>query len=172
MRATLAMMILMSAIAPATAFAAPPTPAQSAKAFVDGIYRSWTAALARHQEYAPPDDTRIWTPEMAHLFALDAAAVRRTGDVAVIDYVVLCSCQDDAGLHAASSVVSANESAAAVRVALTFDGGGTQTMMLRLQKLPAGWRIADVVTTGHFGGSLRQQLHDGLDPHPRGRARR
>lgn len=169
MRASMRMALLAALLVPAGVRAAPPTSAQSAKAFVDGIYRPWTAALARHQEYAAPNDQRLYTPEMAQLFARDAAAARRGGGVNLIDYVVLCSCQDDTGMRVATSVVSANESAAAVRVSLTFGGADSSTMILRLQKLAAGWRIADVVTTGRFGGSLRQRLHDGLDPPVRGR---
>ena len=163
MRTLLIATVLALASAPAQAVP-PPTPAQASKAFVDGIYRQWTAALARHQPYTPSSDARLWTPEMAQLFTRDAAAARRGGGVNLIDYVVLCSCQDDTGLRATSSVVSANEGAAAVRVTLTFEGAETSTILLRLQKLAVGWRIADVVTTGRFGGSLRQRLHEGLDP--------
>ena len=159
-------------LAATPAIAAPPTPAQSAKAFVDGIYRPWIAALARHQDYVPPSDARLWTPEMAQLFARDQAAARRGGGTNLIDYVVLCSCQDDTGLRETSEIVSANDASAAVRVTLRFEGAETSTMILRLQKLPVGWRIADVVTTGRFGGSLRQRLHEGLDPPARGARRR
>lgn len=141
------------------AFAA--APAVSAKVFVDGIYARWQRELKRgNWRYQPPRDRTLFAPELAALFAKDARIVARTGDMGVIDAVPLCSCQDDEGMRARSTVLRADASAATVRVRLTFGGGEPTLLTLRLVRMPAGWRIADI---GEGEGSMVRSLHAALD---------
>jgi hypothetical protein len=133
---------------PTTAAPGPTSPAVSAKAFVDGIYRSWLAALKRgNAMYQPPRDERLYVPELAALLMKDVRISSRTGDLGVIDWVILCSCQDDGGLGYRVSVPAASASAATAKVALSFGGKYSNTLTLKLVKLPGGWRIADVADT-------------------------
>lgn len=153
--------ILLAAAAPQA-----PVPAVSAKAFVDGLYRPWVAALKRDPNglrvgSMPRDDTSVYTPELAGLLAKDARISRRTGDVGVIDWVILCSCQDDGGLAAKVTVPVATATSATAKVALSFGGKDNRTLTLKLVRLPVGWRIADV-SDGEMPSLLRL-LHKGLD---------
>ena len=137
---------MLALAAPATA--APTTPTADAKAFVDGIYRSWLAALKRgNAMYQPPRDEQLYVPELAALLMKDERISNRTGDLGVIDWVILCSCQDDAGLGYRVSVPAATATAATAKVALTFGGKYSNTLTLKLVKLQQGWRIADVADT-------------------------
>lgn len=136
-------------------------PGVAAKAFVDGIYARWDRELKRgNWRYQPPRDRTIFAPELAALFAKDARIVARTGDMGAIDAVPLCSCQDDEGMRAVAIVLRADARAAMVRVRLTFGGGTPTPLTLRLVRLPAGWRIADITDEG---GSMVRRLHLALD---------
>ncbi|THD38269.1 MAG: DUF3828 domain-containing protein [Sphingomonas sp.] len=155
-----AMIGLMLALA-APAGAAPATPAAEAKAFVEGIYKPWMAALKRGSAmYQPPGDGRIYTAEIAALLAKDRRISNRTNEVGVIDWVILCSCQDDAGLGYRVTVPAATPRAATAKVALSFGGKYSNTLTLKLVRLPQGWRIADVGDTDM--PSLLATLRNGL----------
>lgn len=144
MKALFALALLVSL--PATA--APPPPAQAVKAFVEGIYKPWLAALKRgNAMYQPPRDERLYVPELAALMKKDERISNRTNEVGVIDWVVLCSCQDDAGLGYRVTVPAASATAATAKVTLSFGGKYSNTLTLKLVKLPQGWRIADVADT-------------------------
>lgn len=151
---------LMLALAvPATA--SPPTPAASAKAFVEGLYRPWIAALKRGSNtYQPKSDASTYALELLALLQKDQRISKRTGDVGVIDWVILCSCQDDAGLGYKVEVPSATATNATAKVALTFGGNDSTTLTLKLVKLPQGWRIADVADkdTPSLLAMLRSEL--------------
>ena len=94
--------------------------------------------------YQPPRDERLYVPELAALIMKDQRISNRTGDLGVIDWVILCSCQDDGGLGYRVSVPTASVTAATAKVALSFGGKYSNTLTLKLVKLPQGWRIADV----------------------------
>ena len=131
---------------PGTATPPPPKPAASAKAFLDSIYGPWMQRVRKPNgpAYKEPPHDRIYVPEIAALLARDERNSARTGEVGVIDGVILCSCQDDGGMTATISVPAATATAATAKVALSFDGKYAKTLTLKLAKLPQGWRIADV----------------------------
>lgn len=138
--------LLLALAVPATAAPARQTPAASAKAFLDGIYGPWMQRLKKRggPAYKEPPHDRVYVPEIAALLTRDERNSARTGEVGVIDGVILCSCQDDGGMIAKVSVPSATATAATAKVALSFDGKYARTLTLKLAKLPQGWRIADV----------------------------
>ncbi len=149
MKRTITALMLMLA---APAIAAPASPAASAKAFVDSLYKPWIASLKRSSDadrtgYMPKDDESVYVPEIAALLKKDQRISNRTGDVGVIDWVILCACQDDGGLGYSVTVPAATGKAATAKVALSFDGKYDRTLTLKLVKLPRGWRIADVADT-------------------------
>ncbi|QDZ08592.1 hypothetical protein FPZ24_14875 [Sphingomonas panacisoli] len=140
------------ALALIAAAPAPAGPAASAKAFVDSLYRPWIASLKRDSSadrtgYMPKDDESVYIPELSALLNKDQRISNRTGDVGVIDWVILCSCQDDGGLGYRVTIPVATAKTATAKVALSFGGKYDRTLTLKLMKLPAGWRIADVADT-------------------------
>ena len=145
-----AIALLLATMAPAAA--APASPAASAKAFVENLYTPWIASLKRTSAAdrtgdMPKDDESVYVPELSALINKDQRISNRTGDVGVIDWVILCSCQDDAGLGYRVTVPSATATTATAKVALSFGGKYDHTLTLKLVKLPVGWRIADVAET-------------------------
>ena len=143
-----AITILMLLLATPT-LAAPASSAASAKAFVEGLYKPWIASLKRDPnatrvEDMPKDDESVYVPELAALLNKDQRISNRTGDVGVIDWVILCSCQDDGGLGYKVTVPAATATTATAKVALSFAGKYDRTLTLKLVKLRQGWRIADV----------------------------
>ncbi len=141
--------LMLALAAPALAAPAPQTPAQSAQAFVEGLYRPWIAALKRNPNSdrsgsIPKDDGSVYAPELAALLEKDARISKRTGEVGAIDWIILCSCQDDGGLGYKVTVPAATATAATAKVMLSYDGKYDRTLTLKLVKLPQGWRIADV----------------------------
>lgn len=131
---------------PGAATPPPPTPAASAKAFLDAIYGPWMQRRRKPNglAYKEPPHDRVYVPEIAALLARDERNSARTGEVGVIDGVILCSCQDDGGMTAKVSVPIATATAAMAKVALSFDGKYAKTLTLELSRLPQGWRIVDV----------------------------
>lgn len=163
---TLTIGLLLAAATPAMAAPQTPVPAVSAKAFVEGLYRPWIAALKRNPDgdrtgSMPKDDASVYAPELAGLLAKDARISKRTGETGAIDYVILCSCQDDGGLGYNVTVPAATATAATAKVALSFEGKYDRTLTLKLVRLPAGWRIADVADGDT--PSLLRYLHKELD---------
>jgi hypothetical protein len=131
----------------APAVAAPPrTPAAAAKAFLDSIYDPWMQKLKKPNgpSYKEPPHDRVYVPEITALLTKDERNSARSGEVGVIDGVILCSCQDDGGMTAKVSVPAATATSATAKVALSFDGKYAKTLTIKLSKLPQGWRIADV----------------------------
>lgn len=148
---------------------APATPAQapaaSAKAFLDGIYGPWTQRLKNPHgpTYREPPHDKVYVPEIAALLARDERNSRRTGEIGVIDSIILCSCQDDDGMTVKIGVATATTPASAIaKIALSFDGKYSKTLTLKLVRLPQGWRIADVSDPPDMP-SLLALLHEDLD---------
>jgi hypothetical protein len=141
-RAMIGLFLLLAV--PATA--APQTPATSAKAFLDGIYGPWMQRLKKPNGpfYKEPPHDRVYVPEITALLTKDEKNSARSGEVGVIDGVILCSCQDDGGMTAKVSVPAATATGATAKVALSFEGKYAKTLTITLAKLPQGWRIADV----------------------------
>lgn len=139
--------LLLTLGAPVMAVPTPQTPAATAQAFLDGIYRPWTRRLKKPNgpAYKEPPHDRVYVPEIAALLAKDERNSQRSGEVGVIDGVILCSCQDDGGMTAKVSVPVATATEAMAKVALSFEGKYAKTLTIKLTKLPQGWRIADVV---------------------------
>lgn len=137
--------LLLALAAPAVA-GPPQTPAAAAKAFLDGIYGPWMLKLKKPNgpSYKEPPHDRVYVPEITALLTKDEKNSARSGEVGVIDGVILCSCQDDGGMTAKVSVPAATATAATAKVALSFDGKYAKTLTIKLSKLPQGWRIADV----------------------------
>lgn len=150
MKRTITALMLLLLVTPAVA--APASPAASAKAFVEGLYKPWIASLKRDSGadrtgYMPKDDESVYTAELSALLDKDQRISNRTGDVGVIDWVILCSCQDDTELGYRVTVPQATAKAATAKVALSFGGTYDHTLTLKLVRLPQGWRIADVADT-------------------------
>lgn len=142
-----AMLALAPALTPPLfAAPAPQTPAQSAKAFLDGIYVPWVRQLHTRngRSFKMPADELIYVPELVQLMKKDQRNSARTGDVGVIDWVILCNCQDDGGMTATVTITAATATTATAKVSLGFGGNDRQIITLKLVKLPQGWRIADV----------------------------
>jgi len=160
-RAMMSVMLLLAT----PALAAPASPASSAKTFVEGLYKPWVASLKRNAAadrtgYMPKDDESVYVPELAALLNKDQRISNRTGDVGVIDWVILCSCQDDGGLGYRVTVPVATATTAVAKVALSFGGKYDRTLTLKLVKRPQGWRIADVsdAETPSLLAMLRKEL--------------
>ena len=140
----------------ATNLAAPTQPG-GAKAFVDSLYRQYERAGK------PPADQRVFTPELAGLIARDGAIAAKSGEPNLIDYGLLCSCNDDGGMRFATALVSSTPTTALIRVTGSVAGSPpTKPFTLRLSSTADGWRVADIVTGGPLGGSLLATLRKGL----------
>lgn len=142
----LTMALLLAVAAPGVAAPPPQTPAASAKAFLDAIYGPWMQRLKKPggPYYKEPPHDRVYVPEITALLNKDERTSQRTGEVGVIDGVILCSCQDDGGMTARVSVPAATATSATAKVALAFGGKYAKTLTIRMTRLPQGWRIADV----------------------------
>lgn len=127
------------------AAAAPQPPAASAQAFIESIYKPWVANLSvKGRSYSLPADAKLYTPELTALIAKDERRSRALNEVGVIDWVILCGCQDDSGMTTTITIVGETASKATAKVALAFNDKYARTLTLSLVKLKQGWRIADV----------------------------
>lgn len=143
-------------LAPFQIASARPEAPLSPMMFVDQVYEAEIAGKR------PEADMKLFAPELASLIARDTAIATRAGEPNLIDYDIICSCQDADGLRAVPTVVQQTTTAAIVRVRLTYGGNHPKVVTMKLQRLPRGWLIADIITTGPYGGSLLANLRDGL----------
>lgn len=121
--------------------------APSAKEFLDNIYSPWMKHVRENADgdYAWPADDRVYVPELSALLKQDKQIAARNHDAPLIDWVVLCACQDDGAVLSANvNVMASAADTATAKIALTFQGNEADTLTMRLKKLPQGWRIADV----------------------------
>lgn len=126
---------------------AEPSTAPSAKAFLDSIYSPWMKHVREgaNGDYAWPADDRVYAPELSALLKQDRQIAARNHDAPLIDWVVLCACQDDGAVLSANvNVIASTADTATAKIVLTFQGNEADTLTMRLKKLPQGWRIADV----------------------------
>lgn len=150
----------------ASTLAAPPPDMPGPVRFVNDIYRRYERAGR------PPDGRQVFAPELPALIQRDDAIARRQGEPNEIDYVLLCSCQDDADLKERTILVSQHARSAVVRAELGFSGPVT-VLTLTLARDKRGWRIADIATpeTPTLLGKLRSALGTLGAPEGRGENR-
>ncbi|HEY0413266.1 MAG TPA: DUF3828 domain-containing protein [Allosphingosinicella sp.] len=124
------------------AWLAPSQAAEPPRAFVERLYAS----------YRDPDFSPLAKPEQVFAPAL-VAAIREDrrlsrDEVGFMDADPLCECQDPGGMRPLVEAVSEpTRGTATVRVTLRFGPADRRDLSLRLVRLAAGWRIADVAST-------------------------
>lgn len=128
-------------------------PLASPAAFVERIYHADVA------DPTPFDEATIYAPPLLALIRRDAAIGQRDGGVNILDWDPLCSCQDEDGMEARFSLRRTGAASAIADVRLAFPSD-RRRLTLKLVRLPAGWRIADIVTKD--SGSLVSLLRRGL----------
>jgi hypothetical protein len=152
--------------APANAAPAGPAPvaatgqdADSAKAFLDGLYAHYKASSSTGTTWAPMDANikDVFDADMVRLMAADTKALK--GDLGEIDGDWLCDCQDWGSIAATVTVTEAGPTAAkamAVFHDTQVSDEGPRRDTFDLVKTPAGWRIHDMGTSSD--PSLRSVL--------------
>jgi hypothetical protein len=127
------MILLVAALAAANPAAEAP------RRFVERVY----AGYAR-DDYSPlTHPERIFAPALLAEFRADARLSR--GEVGFMDADPLCQCQDAGGLHPSILSLSESRATATARISIRFgDSADSRQVTLRLVRLPAGWRIADI----------------------------
>lgn len=144
-------MILLAA---ALAAAGPANPgAETPRRFVERVY----AGYAR-DDYSPfTHAERVFAPALLAEFREDTRLSR--GEVGFMDADPLCQCQDPGGLHPSILSLSRSGAAAATaRVSIRFgDGADRRQVTLKLVRLAAGWRIADIAAADE--PSLLASIH-------------
>ena len=146
-------------LSPASAQTRKPSPAAgTAKTYIDAIYREY-------ERTGKQPDRRVFAPELAALIVRDGVLAEKQGEPNLLDFGLLCNCQDDEGMRFATSVVSTSASAAVIRVNTAYKASPAKqqsSFNLRLTRTVAGWRVADIITFGQYGGSLVARLKKGL----------
>jgi hypothetical protein len=144
-------MILLWLAALAHQPAAAPT-ATAPRGFIAQVYAGY-----RHRGYNPlerPD--RIFAPELAAAIRTDARLAHV--EVGYLDGDPLCDCQDYRKLSATvRSLTRPSATTASARVRVNLGVDAPRDLRLELQRTPAGWRIADVVSSE---GSLLKALRE------------
>ena len=129
--------------------------AQSAatpRSFIAQVYAGY-----RNHAYSPLEHLdRTFAPELAAAIRTDARLAK--GEVGFLDGDPLCDCQDYERITAtvrALTQPTPRRAIARVRVSLGIDT--PRDLTLELQRTPAGWRIADVVSSqGSLLAALRK----------------
>jgi hypothetical protein len=127
-------------IAIAALLLAASAPADSPRAFIEGVYQRYRSADFNPFEH--PE--RYFTPKLAK--ALDDDATIDPGEVGMLDYDPLCQCQDDSGMRTKVQAVTQRGATADARVSVYFGSRDQRDIHVKLERTRAGWRIADVVT--------------------------
>jgi len=151
MRMLLPLAIAVAILPPGSADAAAPEgPGAAAMRFVNRLY-------GLSGPIVPEDAT--YTPALNRLIARAVAVSRATDDPDLVGNA-LCDCQDMSELKARTTLVSATASAASVRVRLTGGIDGPATFLLKLERTPAGWRVADSIAEpgGSYVRNLRAEV--------------
>lgn len=130
-------MLLLAAATPQT---------QTPQAFVTTLYAHY-----RDEKFSPFDHIEaIFAPALAKEIRLDTKLA--DGEVGALDSDPICLCQDSDGLRAEIRRIAMIAPGKAV-VALTLHYAGTPPTAparLTLQRLPSGWRVADIaMDDGH-----------------------
>jgi len=118
--------------------AAPAAAQEGPRAFVARLYAA----------YRDPDFSPLRRPEriFAPPFVAALAEDRRlfTGEVGFIDADPICQCQDPGGMKADLGAVREAGARAEVSVRLRFGAADVRRIRLKLVRLAAGWRVADI----------------------------
>lgn len=161
-RLTLAAMVLM--LAACSEAEAPPAPVEPAlppgreaiyaaaqegpEAFVRALYSAYAAdALGE----APPVGR-----EPLYGRTLNAALMHdgRKGSGRMVDYDVVCDCQDIDGMSLTSVTVNQTDRNTATAEVVFVNGGETKTQTLGLVREGPSWRVGDVTRAGEEVGLL------------------
>jgi Protein of unknown function (DUF3828) len=135
----------------ASALIAAPAHTQSvgqARAFVRGLYAQYGHPKASDgPNILGPGAARIFSPQLLQLIRKSDRETPK-GDVGVLDFDPVCSCQDPDGLGLAPLDVKAGEGGAAVAVAMLHypDSAEDIRVELSLKWFPSGWRIDEIST--------------------------
>jgi hypothetical protein len=135
----------------AVALFAVPVYAQSAdqaRAFVRGLYAQYGHPKASDgPNVLGPDAVKIFSPQLLQLIRKSVKETPK-GDVGVLDFDPVCSCQDPDGLRLASLDVKPGASGAAVAVAMLHypDSADNIRVELSLKWFASGWRIDEIST--------------------------
>jgi hypothetical protein len=143
-------LLLLAALGTNPVPVAPGPAAVQARAFIAQVYAGY-----RHRNYNPLDRLdRTFAPELAAAIREDERLAK--GEVDYLDGDPLCGCQDYERITAtirSLRLPSRRTASALVRVNLGIDH--LRDLRLELMRTPAGWRIADVVSSE---GSLLRAL--------------
>jgi len=122
--------------------AANPAANESPRAFVERLYASYS-----NEDYSPFEHPeRVFAPAL--LAAINEDSKLANGEVGFIDADPICQCQDTAGMRSSVASVTGSRGQATARITLSWQGTkDRRDVRLRLTRTPAGWRIADVITT-------------------------
>jgi len=118
--------------------------AQTPQAFVTQLY-----ARYRNESFSPFNHIdAIFAPRLAAAIKLDRRLAQ--GEIGALDHDPVCLCQDASGLRAEIlHVASPAPDRAVVSMMLRYDGSPhIAPTRLTLQRLHAGWRIADLSDQG------------------------
>jgi hypothetical protein len=119
-----------------------------ARAFVRGIYVQYGHPKASDgPNVLGPGAAKIFSPQLLQLIRKSDKETPK-GDVGVLDFDPVCSCQDPDGLRLASLDVKPRGDGAAVAVAMLHypDSAEDIRVELSLKWFPSGWRIDEIST--------------------------
>ena len=145
----LAVLAMPAAAATAVAAPAPTQSAQSADAFLHGIYAHYLGHdnTARNGILLDKPSTlrRYFAADLADLIAADEAGAAKKGDVPMLDGDPFVDAQDWDITNLAVHIDS--ETADGAKATVTFDDFGERmTIHYDLVQTPDGWRISDIVS--------------------------
>jgi hypothetical protein len=153
---------VLAACAPPVQTAQRPAPAAEADpvAFVEHLYSAYTGG-GTGVEVLGRDAASVFTPELVALLEEDRR--RAGGELGLLDYDPLCSCQDFQRFEL-NTVQLRERSPTRADVAVSFvNADKPVTLRLLLERGPGSgeWRIADVATPEQ--SSLADYLREGLE---------
>ena len=122
-------------------------PSPSARAFVQAIYAHYPAPADGKPMFDPTGKqaVQVFTPEIIARLRDDKR--RAGGEVGALDGDPFCACQDDGGMT--FQVASVNLTGPAAAEAVVVERIPTMKpvkIRLRLLRLKAGWRVADIAS--------------------------
>jgi hypothetical protein len=113
-----------------------PSDADQALAFVKSLYVG-----------APSMDEKTFDPSLTALIHEDAKLTPK-GDEGTLDSDPFCDCQDADGMQTQFVVKGVTPETAVVVANLNFGGSRSDAVTYDLVKLPAGWRVHDISSSG------------------------
>lgn len=134
-----------------SALVATPGHAQSvdqARVFVRGLYAQYGHLKASNgPNMLGPGAAKIFSPQLLQLIRKSEKETPK-GDIGVLDFDPICSCQDPDGLRLASLDVKPGATGSAVAVAMLHypDSKDDIRVELSLKWFAAGWRIDEIST--------------------------